>query len=266
MAASPAGDVDYDRGGEGYASVRRADPRIEALVHRALGEAHTVLNVGAGAGSYEPDDRGVVPVEPSAAMRAQRPSDRAAAVPAVAGALPFRDRAFDAALAMVTVHQWPDLEAGLAEVRRATTGPVVVLTFDPQALLGLWLAAYVPEVLEAEAGRQPEIARITAGLGGGPASVDVVPIPLDCADGFVEAFYGRPERLLDPAVRAAQSSWRFVAPAVVERGLAALEADLAAGRWDERWGHLRAQPTYQGALRLVVSHPVAAGLGPTAGP
>lgn len=259
MAASSAGDVDYGRGGQDYAAVRRADPRIEALVHRALGDARTVLNVGAGAGSYEPRDRFVVPVEPSAAMRAQRSPDRAAAVPAVAGALPFRDRAFDAALAMATVHQWPDLTAGLAEVRRVTDGPVVVLTFDPQALLGFWLAAYVPEVLEAEAGRQPALARITAGLGGGPSRAEVVPVPLDCTDGFVEAFYGRPEQLLDPAVRSAQSSWRFVARAEAERGLATLEADLVSGGWDERWGHLRDRPTYQGALRLVVSRPAASG-------
>ena len=147
---TPAGDFDYERAGAGYARLRRTDPRLAAHVHAALGEARTVLNVGAGAGSYEPEDRYVVAVEPSAAMRAQRPAGRPA-VDAVAEALPFDDDSFDAAMAMITVHQWSDLERGLAELRRVARGPVVILTFDPDAMLDFWLADYVPEVLRGRA-------------------------------------------------------------------------------------------------------------------
>lgn len=144
MVGSPAGDFDYDRHGHGYAGHRRADPRIATYVHRALGDPRTVLNVGAGAGSYEPDDRRVLAVEPSPVMRAQRPPHLLQAVDATAERLPFDNQAFDAAMAMVTVHQWPDPAAGLAELRRVASGPVVVLTFDPDALSRLWLAEYAP--------------------------------------------------------------------------------------------------------------------------
>src|SRR4051794_19484486 len=138
IAMQPAGDFDYERGGTGYAVRRRTDPRIAARVHAALGDARTVLNVGAGAGSYEPTDRVVTAVEPSAAMRAQRPADRPA-IDAQAENLPFPDGSFDAAMAMVTVHQWPDLDGGLRELRRVSRGPVVMLTFDPDSLDRLWL-------------------------------------------------------------------------------------------------------------------------------
>ena len=145
----PAGDFDYEAGGVGYARLRRTDPRIAAHVHAALGDASTVLNVGAGAGSYEPDDRYVVAVEPSPTMRAQRSTP---AVDAVAESLPFDDDSFDAAMATVTIHQWPDLERGLAELRRVARGPVVILTFDADALARFWLFAYVPEVRAAMSG------------------------------------------------------------------------------------------------------------------
>ena len=196
---TPAGDFDYERAGAGYARLRRTDPRLAAHVHAALGDARTVLNVGAGAGSYEPEDRYVVAVEPSAAMRAQRPAGRPA-VDAVAEALPFDDDSFDAAMAMITVHQWSDLERGLTELSRVARGPVVILTFDPDAMLDFWLADYVPEVFEAERPRMPTLSAL-----GGEASA--VPIPLDCVDGFIEAYYGRPEAFLDPEIRAAQSAW-----------------------------------------------------------
>ena len=156
---TPAGDFDYERAGAGYARLRRTDPRLAAHVHAALGEARTVLNVGAGAGSYEPEDRYVVAVEPSAAMRAQRPAGRPA-VDAVAEALPFDDDSFDAAMAMITVHQWSDLERGLAELQRVARGPVVILTFDPDAMLDFWLADYVPEVFEAERPRMPKLSAL----------------------------------------------------------------------------------------------------------
>ena len=249
-----AGDADYGAIGGRYAAFRQPDPRIAARILDALGEARTVLNVGAGAGSYEPDDRDVTAVEPSAARRAQRPAHRPRAIAAAAEALPFADGAFDAGLATFTVHQWRDLAAGLAELRRVVRGPVVILTCDPDALDRFWLAAYAPEVIETEAGRYPPLAALAAGLGGA-VQVQPVPIPLDCRDGFNEAYYGRPERLLDPAARQACSAWSFVAPAAVARFEAALGADLASGAWDRRHGRLRAQPAFEGSLKLVVAQP-----------
>ena len=248
------GDFDYERHGQGYRLQRRTDPRLAALIHAALGPARTVLNVGAGAGSYEPADRYVVAVEPSAAMRAQRGRQLAPAVIATAERLPFDDGAFDAAMATITVHQWADPVLGLRELRRVTAGPVVVLSFDGDALDRFWLAEYAPELIQAERRRYPAIDTIVTLLGGS-TSVHTVPIPIDCIDGFTEAFYARPERLLDPTVRAAQSAWHFVAPAAQVRAIDSLRADLASGEWDRRFGALRTQPEFEGSLRLLVSQP-----------
>ncbi len=170
---------------------RQTDPRIASLILAALGSARTVVNVGAGAGSYEPNDRAVIAVEPSEAMVAQRPPPRARVVRAVAGALPLADGSVAASMATVTIHQWPDPLAGLAEMRRVTRGPVVVLTFDPDALDALWLVEYSPELYAAESRRYPTIASVTDALGPGTTSIPV-PVPFDCRDGFTEAFYGRP--------------------------------------------------------------------------
>jgi Methyltransferase domain len=245
----PAGDFDYEAGGAGYATLRRTDPRIAAYVHAALGDAETVVNVGAGSGSYEPEDRYVVAVEPSARMRAQR---RTPAVIGVAEDLPFDDDSFDAAMATVTIHQWPDFVRGLAELRRVSRGPVVILTFDGPAMHDFWLDEYVPEVFASEHARDPGLERV-ATLLGGRTTITRVPIAIDCVDGFVEAYYARPEALLDPAIRAAQSAWAFADPAAVERGLQRLRDALESGEWDARHGHLRTQPEYIGALRLLVS-------------
>ncbi|GLY02140.1 methyltransferase domain-containing protein [Actinoplanes sp. NBRC 101535] len=254
MTTVHGGDVDYESTGAGYAVRRRPDPRIAAMIHAALGDARTVLNVGAGAGSYEPADRYVLAVEPSARMRAQRPAGAAPALHATAEALPFDDGGFDAAMATVTVHQWSDAVRGLAEMRRVARGPVAVLTFDGDALDRLWLADYVPELMAAERRRYPAIAMI-AGAVGGRAEVLEVPVPIDCSDGFTEAYYARPEQFLDPRVRAAQSAWNFVDPAAVAGGLGRLRADLESGAWDDRFGHLREQPEFRGALRLIVGCP-----------
>jgi SAM-dependent methyltransferase len=231
--------ADYEAVGAAYPRHRRTDPRIAALVHQALGDAETVINVGAGAGSYEPDDRYVVAVEPSAAMRAQRATP---AVDATAESLPFDDDSFDAAMAMVTIHQWSDVDRGLHELRRVTRGPVVFLTFDGDAVPRFWLNDYAPDVLALEASRYPPLEL----LGG---RVVEVPIPFDCRDGFAEAFYGRPEALLDPEVRRAQSAWALAGVDDVP----ALRDALFSGEWDARYGHLRTQPEYVGSLRLVVT-------------
>jgi SAM-dependent methyltransferase len=247
--ARPAGDFDYEAGGAGYAQVRRADPRVQARVHAALGDARTVLNVGAGAGSYEPDDRYVVAVEPAQAMRAQRPPHRPA-LDATAEHLPFDADSFDAAMAMITIHQWADAEQGLQELRRVSRGPVVILTFDGAAMPGFWLNDYVPEMIAAERARYPDVQRVAALTGG---AVHDVPIPFDCTDGFAEAFYGRPEALLEPAIRRAQSAWAFAPAGTNQPGIERLRADLASGAWDERYGALRTQPEFSGSLRLIAA-------------
>jgi SAM-dependent methyltransferase len=246
-----AGDFDYERGRPHYATVRRTDPRIAALVHAALGSARTVLNVGAGAGSYEPDDRCVVALEPSASMRAQRSVHAAPAVNGVAERLPFDDASFDAAMAMVTIHQWRDAEAGLREMCRVARGPVVVLTFDGDALDRFWLADYVPELIEAERRRYPAIEMISTTLSAG-AAVCAVPVAKDCVDGFTEAYFARPEAFLKDATRRSQSAWGFVDEGVEARFVELLRVDLETGAWDARYGHLRSQDVFEGALRLVV--------------
>lgn len=246
-----AGDADYGLIGAGYARIRQPDPRIAAQFHAAFGDAKTVLNVGAGAGSYEPTDRDVSAVEPSASMRAQRPAQLSPAIDATADHLPFDDDSFDAAMASVTVHQWPNLEAGLGEMRRVTTGPVVILTFDPVPPQHWWIMDYVPELLEVEARRMPAIGRIAAAVGD-TAEIRTVLIPNDCIDGFGQAFYGRPERMLDPEVRRAMSAWSFVPEASVEQFEHSLSADLASGAWDEKYGTFRELTEFDGGLRLVI--------------
>ncbi|MGW4998014.1 class I SAM-dependent methyltransferase [Streptomyces hydrogenans] len=236
--------------GSGYSAHRRPDGRIARFVARALGDGRSVLNVGAGAGSYENIGGTVTAVEPSASMRAQRPDGIAPAVDAVAEDLPFADGAFDAAMTLFSVHQWSDVRAGLREMRRVTSGPVVVLTCDPALVRDFWLYAYAPAVLDTEARRYPPVDEIAAALGGA-VSVEAVPIPLDCTDGFDEAYYGRPEMLLDPAARQACSAWSFVDDGAREHFDRALRDDLASGAWDARFGHLRSQPAYEGSLVVV---------------
>jgi SAM-dependent methyltransferase len=247
----PAGDFDYELHGIGYSSERRPDPTIAALVREGLGPATSVVNVGAGAGSYEPTDLDVTAVEPSAAMRAQRPKDCAPAINAVAEALPFADDTFDAAMASVTVHQWKDQDQGLRELRRVSRGPVVILTFDGDELDRFWLAHYAPELVNAERHRYPAINHVCQVLGG-LATVTAVPIPLDCPDGFTEAFYGRPEQFLRPEVRRSQSAWGFVSPEAEQRTVDRLRDDLDSGEWDRRYGPFRSQATFIGSLRLIV--------------
>ncbi|MEP7023968.1 MAG: methyltransferase domain-containing protein [Actinomycetota bacterium] len=256
MTRAQAGDWDYDRHGPGYTVYRRPEPRIAAMVLDALGPARTIVNVGAGAGSYEPEDRYVIAVEPSAIMRSQRPAQLAPAIDAVAEHIPLDDGAVDAAMAMVTIHQWPDGQRGLREMRRVARGPVVVLTFDGDALNRFWLAEYSPELVAAERRRMPSIASIRAALGGS-SEVRVVPVPADCADGFTEAYYARPEIFLDPAARAAQSAWGFISPSEQEEAVSRLRADLQSGAWDARFGHLRSTAAFEGSLRLVIAHPAS---------
>jgi SAM-dependent methyltransferase len=258
---SPAGDFDYERGGDGYALHRRPDPSIAALVRRSLSGAKTVINVGAGAGSYEPEDLDVTAVEPSAMMRSQRRADRPA-IDGVAEDLPFGDATFDAAMASVTVHQWFDRDRGLREMRRVARGPVVVLTFDPDALDRFWLARYAPELIEAERARYPTLEHIGQILGGDTEVIDVE-IPRECTDGFTEAFYARPESFLDDDIRHSQSAWSFVSEDEAAASVEALRNDLASGEWDRRFGELRKRPYFVGSLRLLVNRPTHGHPGKT---
>lgn len=251
-ADGSAGDVNYQAIGGTYSQFRQPEPRIAARIHAALGRARSILNVGAGSGSYEPAGREVVAVEPSACMRAQRPAHLAPAIDAFAERLPFADRSFDASMATFTVHQWSDLGAGPAEMRRVTKGPVVILTCDPTQVRRFWLDHYAPGVLEAEARRYPSMQAMTAALGP-RLEVQPVPIPLGCRDGFNEAYYGRPEMLLEPSARLACSAWSFVGRSVAEGYVGHLARDLDSGEWDSKHLHLRGQPEYDGSLRLIVA-------------
>lgn len=245
--------VDYDRHGLTYTRNRRADPRIEARVHAALGAARTVLNVGAGTGSYEPRDREVTAVEPSATMRANRPEGAAPAIDAQAEALPFAGDSFDAAMACITVHHWEPPAAGLAEMRRVARGPVVVLTFELDALAD-WQQEFLREGLEIERPRFGHPEDVAAALGG-RTRIETIPTPADCEDGFFEAFWNRPGALLDPEVRASQSMWELLDDDVEDRIVARLRTALASGAWDREHGELRERETFKGSLRLIISEP-----------
>jgi SAM-dependent methyltransferase len=248
------GDFDYAGYGATYAAIRQADPRIAAHIRKALGGAGSVLNVGAGAGSYEPCDCYVLALEPAADMRAKRP---VSAVPAIAGtadAIPFDDNSVDACMSVLSVHHWRDLEAGLREMRRVTRGPVVIMTFDPGALRGWWLNDLCPEVLDVEARRYPPLDRLCAGLGG-RCKVERVPVARDCTDGFSEAFFARPEAFLNPEVMKAQSAWGFVSEQVKQRFVHELSELLVSGEWDARYGHWRNMPVFEGGVRLIVATP-----------
>lgn len=211
-----------------------------------------MVNVGAGAGSYEPDDRWTLAVEPSRTMIAQRPPGAAPVLCASAERLPLADGTVQAALALLTLHHWSDLQAGLAELRRVASRRVIVLTIDPGYSDRFWLTAeYLPEIGALDRPRFPPLDELCAALGG--STITPVPVPLGCTDGFLGAYYGRPEGYLEPAVRAGMSVFAQIPAAAAERGLSALARDLADGRWDERHGALRTRPELDLGYRLIVA-------------
>jgi DNA-binding transcriptional MerR regulator len=242
----------YEDIGAAYPATRRTEPRIAAKVWEALGDARTVLNVGAGTGSYEPPDRQVTAVEPSAVMRAQRLPGAAPCVAANAENLPFEDQSFDAAMAFSTVHHWHDPIAGLRELRRVARR-VVVFTHDASDagwLHRFWLTRdYLPEVAGLVAGR-PSVEQLAEAIGG---RLEPVLIPWDCADGFFEAYWRRPESYLDDQVRRAVSIWTRVGPEAEQRAVNALRDDLSSGRWADRNRHLVALDAAELGLRLLVT-------------
>lgn len=238
----------YDTIGKNYADRRRPDPAIERAIHRALGEATTVLNVGAGAGSYEPTDRSVVAVELSATMIRQRPPGAAPAVQATAMALPFGAGAFDASMAILTLHHWPDQPRGLQELRRVSRERIVILTWDPAAP-GFWLTDYFPEIREADRKVFPTLDKYERALG--PTTVVDVPIPHDCADGLMGAYWRRPAAYLDPRVRAGTSTFSKLKN--LDAGLERLDQDLKSGEWRRRYGDLHNLTELDVGYRLVVA-------------
>ena len=242
----------YDSIGATYTVTRRTEPRIAARVWAALGDARTVVNVGAGTGSYEPPDRDVIAVEPSALMRAQRPAGAAPCVAATAESLPFEDQSFDAAMAFATIHHWPDPIAGLRELRRVARRVVVFThdTSDAGWLRRFWLTrTYLPEVAGLLTGR-PSLTETARAIG---ARAEPVLIPWDCADGFFEAYWRRPEAYLDEQVRRGMSVWTRVGPQAEQRAVRSLRADLASGRWADDNRDLAALDTAELGLRLLVT-------------
>ena len=223
MAAS------YDTIGVNYSDLRKPDARIEKVISNALGSAETVLNVGAGTGSYEPSDKKVTAIEPSSEMIAQRSVSAAPVIQGQAEDLPFEDNSFDASMAILTVHHWTDKQKGLLEMRRVTRGPVVILTYDP-AFRAFWLLDYFPELVTLDEGQMPKMTDYEAWLG--PVTVAPVPIPHDCTDGFLSAYWRRPAAYLDPRIRAAMSP--FWALGDISAELSRLAQDLESGKWDRQ--------------------------------
>jgi SAM-dependent methyltransferase len=242
----------YDQIGRQYTSTRHPDPRIAAAILDALGDADSVVNVGAGAGAYEPADRSLVAVEPSWQMIRQRSHRASLVVQASAEALPFPARTFDAALAVLTLHHWADWRRGLSEMRRVARR-LVIFTIEPRESDNFWLTqTYFPEIVALDRGRCPAVDDIVASLGS--CSVDHVAIPHDCVDGFLGAFWRRPEAYLDPRVRAGMSGFALLGQDVVDRGVARLKSDLESGQWDRRFGHLRSLDALDLCYRLLVAN------------
>jgi SAM-dependent methyltransferase len=237
----------YNEIGTGYATLRKADPRIAAAIHAALGPAQTVLNVGAGTGNYEPEDRLVVAVEPSTEMIRKRASTAAPVVQATAEYLPFATDAFEAAMAVLTVHHWADKQAGLREMRRVAKGRMAVFTFDPAQRP--WLDDYIPELAALDAVQMPAMSAYENWLGR--VQIVPVPIPHDCSDGFLYAYWRRPEAYLDARLRSGISS--FWAIKNIDARLQCLEQDLASGAWHRRYAQLLERDSYDAGYRLLIA-------------
>jgi SAM-dependent methyltransferase len=242
----------YDSIGGSYTTTRREDPRIAARIRAALGDARTVLNVGAGTGAYEPPDLDVTAVEPSDVMIAQRPEGAAPVVKAHAEALPFEDGSFDAGLAVLSDHHWADHERGLAELRRVADR-VVLFTWEPATARDTWVVSEYFPCFEELIPQGYRLEKTLERLGG--ARLETVPIPHDCLDGFFHAYWRRPHAYLDPRVRAGISAFALMDPACMEDGLARLAADLESGEWERRHQDLVELDELDAGYRLVIHPP-----------
>ena len=242
----------YDRIGTSYTRTRRTDPRIAARINAGLGDARTIVNIGAGTGSYEPADREVIAVEPSPTMIAQRPAGAAPALRAYAEALPFRDRTFDAALAIFTVHHWSDTRRGLLELARVARRQVF-LSYDGIVEEDFWLVEdYFPEIGALDNANRDYTSEAIARVLD-VHRVDPMLVPADCIDGFMACYWNRPEAYVDPDVQAGISGIARLDPAVRARGTEQLRADLASGAWDARHGDLRALTELDVGYRIIVA-------------
>ncbi len=246
----------YDVIGHGYAARRREDPAIAAAIARALGDARSVVNIGAGAGSYEPSDRHVIAVEPSAVMAAQRPPERVPAIRANAGSLPLFDAGVDAAMSVLSLHHRDDeQERGVREMRRVARGPVVIVSYDAGIDPAMWLLAdYLPEVAELDARTFPPIDRV-AGWLGGDVTATPLPVSRDTPDWHMGSYWAHPERVLDAEARSTTSGFARMPPEVIDRLVTTLSRDLESGAWDEKHGHLRDLDEYDVGMRIVVGRP-----------
>ena len=244
----------YETIGRSYAATRREDPRIAWRIHEALGDARSVVNVGAGTGSYEPVDRYVIAVEPSDVMAEQRPPSRVPAIRASAGELPLRDRSVDAAMAVLTLHHWDDAqERGVRELRRVARDRVVILTYDASVSGRMWLMAdYLPEVAALDERIFPSPDALTGWLGGA-VEVQTLPISRDTSDWMLGSFWAHPERVLDERARANTSGFARMPDDVVQRVVSSLRRDLEDGSWDARHGELRTLDEHDVGLRLIVA-------------
>jgi SAM-dependent methyltransferase len=250
----------YDSIGRTYTATRATDPRIAAAVWNALGDARTVLNVGAGTGHYEPTDREVTALEPSPVMIAQRPPGAAPVVPGRAEALPFEDDSFDAVMAVLSDHHWSDRLRGLAELRRVARQRIVLFNANPGEADLFWMTTdYLPEFLELipQRYRRAGIWRDELRDALGPVELTPVPIAHDCADGFYGAYWRRPEAYLDPEVRAGISVFAQVSSGAVARAIDALGADLVTGRWQERHRELLSLDELHLGFYVIVAEPTS---------
>jgi SAM-dependent methyltransferase len=243
---------DYDQFGKNYSEIRQEDPSIAQLVYGELADCHTILNVGAGAGSYEPKDKYVLALEPSAEMRKQRNTKgKMPAIIGISDAIPFDNDSFDASMSILSIHHWGNLEKGLSELKRVSKRKILIMTFDPEKLGNSWIAKYFPEIIDVERKRYPNISQLVDFFQCEEKIISV-PLPFDCKDGFTEAYYGRPEAFLNKKVREAQSDWGFINEDVEEKIVKKLRDDILSGLWDRLYGEHRHMKEFESALRILV--------------
>jgi SAM-dependent methyltransferase len=242
----------YDELGHNYSNIRQEEPSILKIISEELMDCKTIINIGAGAGSYEPANKYIIALEPSMEMRKQRISNKK--IPAINGKsdnIPFDNNSFDCSMSILSIHHWPDMEKGITEMMRVSKNKVLIMTFDPDHINDFWNYEYFPEVIEIERKRYPKIAFLEK-VFNKSLKIIKVPIPFDCKDGFQEAFFGRPEAFLHKEIREAQSAWGFIDKETEERIEKKLEKELNTGEWDRKYGNHRKMKEFTCALRIII--------------